>query len=112
MRMFVPFIIILLAGCNPCGNDPIHASTSADGSYVAIAFIRNCGATTGFSTQVSILEAPGRLPNDPGNVLIVDGKLPLSSRWDGNRKLVIEGSLGARESRKLQTFKGIRVEYK
>ena len=111
MRRFLLFIAILLVGCNPCGNDPIHAVTSTDGSKVAIAFIRDCGATTGFSTQVSIVKAPGRLPNEPGNVLIVDGKVPLSLEWVGDNKLVIYGSLGARESKRLLTFEEITVDY-
>jgi hypothetical protein len=112
MRNFVLLITTLFAGCGLCGNDPIHAEKSPDGRYVAIAFIRDCGVTTGFSTQVSILKAPGRLPNEVENVFIADWKLPLSLRWDGNQKLLIEGSLGSRASRKLQSFQGIAIEYR
>jgi len=111
MTKYLLFIAILLVGCNPCGNDPINAVSSPGGNKVAIAFIRDCGATTGFSTQVSIVKAPGLLPNEAGNVLIVDGKVPLSLKWVGEHRLVVYGSLGVRESRRLHIFEEITVDY-
>ncbi|MBE0388656.1 hypothetical protein PLUTE_a5233 [Pseudoalteromonas luteoviolacea DSM 6061] len=36
-------------------------------------FQRDCGATTGFSTQVSVLGADVELLNDSGNILIIPG---------------------------------------
>jgi hypothetical protein len=112
MRNSVLLITILFAGCGLCGNDPIHAEEPPDARYVAIAFLRDCGATAGLSTQVSILLAPGGLPHEEGNVFVADGKLPLSLRWHGNQKLVIEGSLGSRQSKKLKIFEGISIEYR
>jgi hypothetical protein len=51
------------------------------------------------------------LPNASGNILILDGKLPLSVAWKAQNVLVVQGSLGAKESKKLKSFNGIRIEY-
>jgi hypothetical protein len=38
-----------------CGNDPISETPSPNGQMKVVVFQRDCGATTGFSTQVSVL---------------------------------------------------------
>jgi len=67
-----------------CGNDPINTDVSPAEERVAIAFIRSCGATMPFYTQVSILDKPGKLANEAGNVFIAEGKHPVSVQWEGN----------------------------
>lgn len=46
-------------------------SLSPDGEHVAVLFQRDCGATTGFSTQISILDASDK-PSGSGNAFIAD----------------------------------------
>ncbi len=83
-----------------CGNDPISEIQSPDKSLKVVIFQRDCGATTGFSTQVSILSAKRTLPNESGNVMVVDtdhGKAPSGPRgvpeiipeWKSDRELVL-----------------------
>jgi hypothetical protein len=105
--------LALLSACSGelCGNDPLTAEESPDKKHVAMVFLRDCGATTGFSTQVSILDAPGKLQNQPGNILVVEGKHPCSVRWEGNNKLVISGLDSAKEFLKLAEYKGIEIKY-
>jgi hypothetical protein len=55
-----------------CGNDLLAEMPSPGGSRQAVVFQRACGATTGFSTQVSVLPAGEKLPNDGGNVFVAD----------------------------------------
>jgi hypothetical protein len=57
---------------SPCGNDVIDEVRSPDGRYRIVIFQRDCGATTGFSTQLSLLKADEELPNESGNVFIAD----------------------------------------
>ena len=95
-----------------CGNDPINAEVSPNGERVAIAFIRSCGATTPFYTQVSILDAPGRLPNKSGNIFIIEGKHPVSVSWEGNDELKIAGAGYGKQSLQLYKYQGISVNYK
>ena len=62
-----------------CENQLLSEVLSPDQVYRAIIFQRSCGATTGFSTQVSVLEAMGTLPNKSGNIFVADtdrGKAP------------------------------------
>jgi hypothetical protein len=52
-----------------CGNKLIAQSLSGDKDYKAVMFQRDCGATTGFSTQFSILGANKELENVNCNIL-------------------------------------------
>lgn len=64
----------LLGGCNDflCGNEVIRRLDAPDGKHSAVLFQRDCGATTGFSTQISILDV-GEDPSGGGNAFIADG---------------------------------------
>lgn len=76
---------VLSSGCGLCANDEVVRVPSPDAKFEAVVFQRDCGATTGFSTQVSVVTKGGSLPNEAGNVLIADtdhGKAP-SASWGG-----------------------------
>jgi hypothetical protein len=55
-----------------CANSMLSESRSPDGNYKAVVFERSCGATTGFSTQVSVLPIDVTQPRSGGNALAVD----------------------------------------
>jgi hypothetical protein len=70
-------------GCGEsmCGNTVLQDEPSSDGRRHVVVFTRDCGATTDFSTQVSILTR-SRSVTDGGNVFIVDsdhGAVPTDS---------------------------------
>lgn len=78
-----------------CANRVPARFPSPDGKLEAITFGRDCGATTGSSTQVSIVRMGDALPDAPGNVVAADangGKAPagpgggpeLRVSWWGN----------------------------
>jgi len=63
--------LIGLGGCSDaCRNTVVDRALSPDGMHAAVLFERDCGATTGFSTQVSVLGRDSRVSN--GNVFIAD----------------------------------------
>jgi hypothetical protein len=64
-----------------CGNAVIREVLSPDHRIKAVIFQRNCGATTSFSTQVSLLPAQGTLPNHSGNIFVTDDINDISVRW-------------------------------
>jgi hypothetical protein len=74
-----------LAACDSaCSNDIVRRVAAPGGEHDAVVFQRDCGATTGFSTQVSIVGA-GRMPTGGGNVFIADddhGAAP-AAPWGG-----------------------------
>jgi hypothetical protein len=55
-----------------CANSAIAEVRSPDGKYKAVVFERSCGATTDFSTQVSVLPSNAPQPKSGGNALVVD----------------------------------------
>lgn len=112
MKYVILSLLILSSACSTCGNDPLHAEKSPNGKYVAIAFLRECGAPAGFSTQVSIVETPGKLPNEPGNIFVVAGKHPARVHWQSDRKLIVEIPPGGEVSKNLEELRGITIEYR
>ena len=62
---------------------------SPSGSFVAVVFVRDCGARTTRSAQISILKKSENLPNDGGNIAVFgDEKVDVS--WKDNKHLVVE----------------------
>jgi hypothetical protein len=62
-----------------CGNQIISNTEMQEMNLNIVVFQRDCGATTGFSTQVSIIEIGEELPNESGNIFSADtdhGKAP------------------------------------
>jgi hypothetical protein len=65
----------------PCENDPTIEIASTDGSASAWVFVRDCGATTARSTQVSILRPGEGPPTGPGNVFIIGSEAQVVATW-------------------------------
>jgi hypothetical protein len=110
-------------GCDEslCGNRIAQEVASPGGTFRAVVFERDCGATTGFSTQISILPATGRLKNETGNVFVAEGKkgVPLDSRgamhitaeWRGDNALIVSYPSAAQVFQKVSDYQGVRVTY-
>lgn len=77
-------------GSADCDVDVFDTRTSPDGRYKAVSFGVDCGATTGFNTQLSILPATAAFDRDvyPPS-LVLDDKRPLAMRWADNVVLVV-----------------------
>ncbi|WPP49079.1 hypothetical protein [Catalinimonas niigatensis] len=56
-----------------CGNEIIQEIPSPNRKLKAVIFTRNCGATTGYSTHISLLPVTQKLLNTGGNILITSG---------------------------------------
>ena len=115
-RSWLPSVLLFLSGSacrGPCQNDLVSTVWSPVGSTKAVAFVRNCGATTGFSTHVSVLKPSSDLPNQAGNVLVIDDTtnspglpdyppgpvLKVALRWAGPNQLIVTYSRRARVAR-------------
>lgn len=105
-----------------CGNFVVDRVPSPDAQLELVVFERDCGATTGFSTQASIVAAGAALENVPGNVLDADtnhGAAPagpgggpeLRVRWTGTRTLSIAYHERASVYRSWLRQHGVRIEY-
>ena len=101
-----------LAGCGGvCGNEVSQSVSSPSGDLKAVVFNRDCDATTGFNTQVSILSATDILKNDGGNTLILDGSVPLHVQWHSNSELRLSGIGSAKVFKKRRSVAGVSVSY-
>jgi hypothetical protein len=75
-----------------CANSLTQTLASPDGRLKAVAFSRDCGATTDFSEQLSILPAATKHTNDGGNTFVAGRHETFAFHWTGARSLEITGS--------------------
>jgi hypothetical protein len=116
------FYALVTAFGDMCGNSPIAEYPSPDGRLKAVVFERNCGATTGFSTQVSILRPNSELENEGGNLFVADtgnGRAPagidggpeVRVRWLSNALVEVQYHPDVRISRASKKVYGAEVAY-
>jgi hypothetical protein len=112
--------VVTLPACNLCGNQVIRRVPSPDGRRVAVIFERDCG-TTGFSTQVSILDGASE-PTGSGNVFIADTNLnaappalcggpDVQVQWHDSKQLTIAHHPAARVFRRTSSQSDIAISY-
>jgi hypothetical protein len=113
---------MLAAGCSDgCGNTLVTRSAAPDGRHAAAMFERDCGATTGFSTQISIL-APAEQPAGAGNVFRADddhGAAPIGDwngswaelKWLSADRLLIRYAARSRIFEQRRDVSGVQITY-
>jgi hypothetical protein len=105
-----------------CANEIIREAISPDGKKKVVVFQRNCGATTGFSTQASVLSVGRSLPDDAGNIFSADtnhgvapigpgGGPELAVSWVGLKEIVLEHDAQARVFTSEPRIGDVRVRY-
>lgn len=110
--VLAPFVMIFSALTPLCGNDQLQEFRSPDGKLKAVVYRRDCGATTGFSMNVSILPAVKGLPNEAGNVLVIDGDTPPVVSWQDGSHLVISRISTDKVLAKSAAWKKVLVSYR
>ena len=113
----VALSVWLVACADPCENRVLSELTAPSGSNRAVVFERSCGATTGFSTHVSVLNDRDPIPKSPGNVFDADSDhgaakdMTVRVRWAAPDQLVIRYPAQARVFRKETQANGVGVTY-
>lgn len=97
-----------------CSNELLSAARSPNGKLAAVAFERNCGATTKYSLQISILN--GREPlidDDRGNALRAEDLSRQGYRveWKGDDQLVIHFSEKPEIFLQEKEVRGVKISY-
>jgi len=110
--------LVNLVSCTDlCGNRILSEMPAPGGTKRAVVFERDCGATTDFSTQVSILSASEAAPREAGNVFIAEGdhgavsNLSVGVRWDSPDHLVVVFPARARIVQQQIQVKGVNIAY-
>ena len=107
---------------NPCGNEILNEFVSPDHSKKLVVFQRDCGATTGFSTQASVLAINETLPDEGGNVFSSDtnhGAAPagrgggpeLRIRWETPNRVILEHHTATRVFKAARHIDRIEIHY-
>lgn len=108
----VAFVTLVLAACSDlCGNEVVASVASPSGALRAVVFTRDCGATTGFSTQLSILPAAEALPAESGNALVLDDEVPLTVSWLSDTVVRVVGGGSAKVAWRERTVAGVEIRY-
>jgi len=97
-----------------CGNETFNEVISPDGRFKAVIFQRDCGATTGFSTQISLISPMDKLKNDGGNIFIVDGHpndRKIDMVWLSPKKLLISNVSELQPHKKVGKYKDVAIDY-
>jgi hypothetical protein len=107
-----------LVGClDPCENRVLSELTAPNRNTRAVVFERSCGATTGFSTHVSILKASDAVSKSAGNIFVADSDhgvakdMTVTARWAAPDSLVIRYPAKARVFRKETQLNGVAITY-
>ena len=121
--IFIGILFLMFQPNEMCGNHLIESKFSPNKQYKVLIFSRDCGATTGFSTHISIVDADESLgKNDTGNMFIADynhGKakmngeiINLNIRWLDDEKIILEYDKNAEIYKNNDAEKGIDIIYK
>jgi hypothetical protein len=102
---------------DPCANRVLSEIPAPNGSKTAFVFERSCGATTGFSTHVSVVNEFGQLGKSAGNVFTADNdhgavkEMTVTVRWVASDRFVIRYPKQARVFKKEAQADGVGVAY-
>jgi hypothetical protein len=122
VRSYSLGLLALLGGCGDvCRNAVAVRARSPDGARDAVIFQRDCGATTAFSTQISVLDRDGQ-PKDGGTVFSADGDHGAAragpwggpcaeARWLAADHLLIRYAAGSRIFHQVDRSGAVRVTY-
>jgi hypothetical protein len=102
-----------------CGNEVIQETQSPNKKLKAVIFSRDCGATTGTSTQLSILKADEELINEGGNTFVINegespgpNRLEIKIEWNNNSQVTVYFDTLARTSLMKDKVEEIEIKYK
>jgi hypothetical protein len=111
-------------GAGACGNQILGSYPSPGGSKKAVLFVRNCGATTAWSVQASIMAPAEELHHaDRGNIFTADGNHGAAAEhnpiggpavkvaWTDSNELEIRYSQGARIFLQISQFGQTHISY-
>ena len=101
---------LLLSGCIECGNEELSRVPSPSGARDAVLFSRNCGATTGFNTQLQIVPS-GQEPVGASPLFALDGIVPVTLRWQDEMSLIVSGVDRSRVFGDGTAMDGVEVRY-
>ena len=118
----VALLAIVVSGCSDaCHNSTVSTAAAPSGDWKGVLFQRDCGATTGFSSQVSVTKADEAVTG-VGNAFLADtdhgaaraaswGGPWVELRWLSPGNLLIRYDAKARVFTQNERVSGVRISY-
>lgn len=105
-------LLLFLQSCMEIGsNEVLYECVSPNKEYVAYVFLRDVGATSKASYQLTITGYGHELSdNMTGNIFISYGEFGV--RWISDSELVVEKKTSGEEFKKRYKYKDITITYK
>jgi hypothetical protein len=115
-------ITAAISGCSDvCSNDVVRRVPSSDGKLEAVIFVRNCGGTADYSTQVSLLSLDEKLGRT-GNLFVSDSDHQkavryirdsawVDVRWLNNKHLLISYADKSRVFKSVLRMDDVDISY-
>lgn len=109
--------ILLMSSCNlyDCTNEILEEAFSKNKNYKIVKFIRDCGATTIESIQISVLRSDQQLRKDQGgNLFIVDGPVrneQIEIEWKNKTEVLIKYPVNNRVIKNKNSYEEIKISY-
>jgi hypothetical protein len=105
-----------------CSDEIVAEGISPNGNHKAVIFVRNCGATTDFSSQVAIMDNKEKFNSKINAILIADtdhGESPawqwggpeIKTQWEDDNNMTIFLHSQARVFKKANIYRGINIVY-
>jgi len=107
-------LLFLLSCGDPCSNEIQAQSDSPDRLLNATWFVRDCGATTDFSTIVSVRSAGEPYERDKYWAFVAKGRQKLRLVWESSDHLTIE-CVGCEQRdifKKLTIMNKVKISYR
>jgi len=114
---------LMAAGCSgTCENSVAAKATSPDSKHDAVIFQRDCGATTGYSTQISILDN-GSVPTGSGNIFRADDNHGVAAvgdwqgpwadiKWVAPDRLIVRYASKSRIFEQISAVDDVKIDYR
>jgi hypothetical protein len=83
-------VAMVMTGCSVCSTDVLQGSRSPDGILQATWYTKNCGATTDFSTMVSVHRPDSSYKDDSDVVFVAKGKQTIKLTWVAPHQLSVQ----------------------
>lgn len=120
-------VLVCVDGCVRLGTSVTSEIISPDNKWNAVLMVRNGGAMTGFSTQLSVINKGDTFAKQGvlwrvGNIFIADddhGKVPVDGNgqinvkvvWASTSKLIVSYPKKARVFKQEPTFQSVTIGY-
>jgi hypothetical protein len=101
-------------GTGMCGNEVFQEALAPNGNLKAVLFQRDCGATTDFSTQISLVSISEEQPIESGNVFIMEGHPKdknIEITWLNPTELLIRHTAGLQANKQETLLNGVTITY-